>query len=118
MRLRATGFSLNGRGNLTGTLVAVGDDGEPLGFEHSANFSDIRERDRFVKAFVKQLDVDEDRARAALAEALKEVRQACDSHTASQANEEQGQRGPGSQAERLIRLVADSSAILFLDNLV
>ena len=37
MKIAAKGFSMNGRGELLGTLLAVSEDGEPLGCEHSAN---------------------------------------------------------------------------------
>lgn len=39
MKLKATGFSPNGRGDLTGTVIAYSDNGEPLGVEHTANYS-------------------------------------------------------------------------------
>ena len=52
MNLRAEGFSTNGTGDLSGTLIAVSDDGEPLGFEHQGNFSNIAVRDKVIAGLV------------------------------------------------------------------
>ena len=39
MKLKAIGFSTNSRGDLKGTVVAYSDGGEPLGVEHTGNYS-------------------------------------------------------------------------------
>jgi putative DNA primase/helicase len=75
MKLRAVDFSSNGRGELRGTLIAMADDGELLGLEHSGNFSSLTVQDRFIRA-LKDVGVPGDVARAAMATALKEIRKA------------------------------------------
>ena len=39
MKIRAVGFSTNGRTDLVGTMIAYSDAGEPMGVEHTGNYS-------------------------------------------------------------------------------
>ena len=73
MKILAVGFSRNGKQDLVGTLKAVEDDGEPLGVQHKGNYSDLKVKNFFIKALVEELGVTEDRARAAVTRALREL---------------------------------------------
>ena len=87
---------MNGRGELLGTLLAVSEDGEPLGCEHSANFSDLREKERLIRALVADIGVTEDVARAAFAQAVKFARGAANEAQQSQRSEPDDTRPPHS----------------------
>ena len=39
MKLKAQDFKVQGRSELVGTIIVLSDDGEPLGIEHSGNYS-------------------------------------------------------------------------------
>ena len=78
MKLRTQGFSTNGTGDLKGTIIAVGDDGKPLGFEHQGNFSKIVERDRVITGLVDELGESKDVARTLMTQALIAIRQGAD----------------------------------------
>ena len=73
MKILAVGFSRNGKQDMVGTLKAVEDDGEPLGVQHKGNYSDLKVKNFFIKALVEELGVTEDRARAAVTRALREL---------------------------------------------
>ena len=78
MKLRAEGFSTNGTGELKGTLIAISDSGEPLGFEHSGNFSSIAVHDRVIAGLVDRVGASEDIARSLMAQFLIGIRQGAD----------------------------------------
>lgn len=74
MRLQASGFK-KGDGGLKGILVAVDDRSEPLGWESSGNWSSSALQERAIKGLAATLGITLDRARVAIAQALKEARQ-------------------------------------------
>ena len=74
MKIKPSGFSPNGKGELRGTLVVLSNDGTPSGFEQYANYSDVKVRQNFVKELSSQFSVPEDEARKAMTEVMKSVR--------------------------------------------
>ena len=75
MKLRVAGFSTNKKGDLIGTLIALSDDGDPLGFEHTGNFSRIQTRQLFVRRCVEETGHSEEVAQAVLTRVLKRLRE-------------------------------------------
>lgn len=110
MKIRATGFSVNGRGELRGLLAAIDDDGEtPLGIEQSGNWSDYKTIAQYKRALVDGLHVSDDRAIAAITKALVEARRKVGWEGA------EPETSRSSQADRLVRLGRDTDAVWFVD---
>lgn len=72
MKLVGSGF--NGNGKLVGSLIAVDDLGEPRGWESIGNWSSQAFVERNIKGLAATVGVPVERARAAVAQALREAR--------------------------------------------
>ena len=59
--------NFSGNGVLRGTIAALGDGGDPLGWEAYGNWSDPTFRAKSVKGLVSELGIDTDRARSGIA---------------------------------------------------
>ena len=113
MKLQGRGFGTNGRAELRGTVIACSDDGEPLGFEHTGNFSDFKERARFVTALVESTGADPDKGHASLALLMRDIRMATDE------NAESGDQKPdkpqlAAKLPGLVDIVRNGDKLLFL----
>ena len=75
MKLRHVGFSTNRKGDLLGTLIALSDEGDSLGFEHTGNFSRIQTRQLFVRRCAEETGHSEEVAQAVLTQVLKRLRE-------------------------------------------
>lgn len=73
MKLRAFGFSANGQ--LRRSIAAIDDCGDPLGWEHLGNWSNTQTRERAIRDLATTVGISEDKARKAVADALREARQ-------------------------------------------
>jgi hypothetical protein len=67
-------FGFSGNGLLRGSIAATDDTGDPLGWEHSGNWSSTPTRERAIKDLAATVGIPEDRARKAIADALREAR--------------------------------------------
>ena len=76
MKLKAQDFKLQRRSELVGTIIVLTDDGEPLGIEHSGNYSRSA-GDELIKKLVGA-GIPVDAAKAQLQQVLKELRSAAD----------------------------------------
>lgn len=77
MKLRPMA-AFNANGVLKGNIIAVGDDGTPLGWECNTDWSRIANREKAIKSLVADTGITEDRARAAIAQAIKAARTIAD----------------------------------------
>lgn len=73
MKVQAVGFSRNGQHDLVGILKVTDDEGDPLGLQHKGNYSDLKVKNFFVKTIIEELGIDDDRAKAAVTQALRTV---------------------------------------------
>ena len=64
MKLKTFGFSTNGIGDLKGTIVIYNDEDQPVGIEHSGNFSRFGIAQLATKASEAGFGADEVRAAA------------------------------------------------------
>jgi hypothetical protein len=76
MKLRAAGFSPKGQGDLRGTIIAYSDAGEPLGAEHTGNYSKDGAKELLQK--LSTIGVDLEVARAQLTRLLGQLRSSVD----------------------------------------
>ena len=74
MKIKSVNFDKNGKGALVGTLIVIDDDGEYLGVEHYGTFSSPKDRETFV-GLLEELGIPEDKAKSALRDTLKHVRE-------------------------------------------
>jgi len=72
MKLIAVGFSANT--TLKGTLIALDDNNDPLGWESAGDWSSPRFQKESVSQFVAAVGVGEEKARALIFKALAEAR--------------------------------------------
>jgi hypothetical protein len=90
MKLRARGFSLQKGGELVGTIIALSDEGEPLGVEHAGNYS--RDGKKGLLKKLEALGSDLNAAQLQLRQLLKELREVADAATTEIQQAEQAQR--------------------------
>ncbi len=76
MKLKAQEFKVQGNSELVGTIIVLTDEGEPLGVEHSGNYS-RNAGDELIKK-MGAAGIPADAARTQLQQALKELRGAAD----------------------------------------
>jgi hypothetical protein len=111
MKLLAQNFSSNGV--LKGTVIAVKDDGTPMGFEEVVTLSDSKQRQRLAQALADEFDLPLDEARQAVKNLLVQTR-----NTANQLPEEPQEQGakpePVAKFPGLIDLVDDGTGPKFL----
>ena len=108
MKLKAHGFGPNGRGDLIGTIIVLSDEGIPLGFEDTGNFSDRKRRQQFVQYCAEETGEEEGVVRAKLAQALKRLREAAPESSPASAVQEKG-------ADALVRIIKQADVLLFHD---
>ncbi len=108
MKLKAHGFGPNGKGDLIGTLIVLSDDGNPLGFEDTGNFSDRKRRAQFVQYCAQETGEEEEVVRAKLAQMLKLLREAAPEISLAPTTQEKG-------ADALVRIIKQSDVFLFHD---
>ena len=77
MKLRALGFSPNGRADLVGTVVAYSDAGEPLGAEVTGNWSKSQTKRELLRE-LEGIGEDLEAARAQLTRLLADLRSSSD----------------------------------------
>jgi hypothetical protein len=76
MKLLGKGFSVNGKADLVGTVMACWDNGKHSGFEDTVNLSNQKDRERLISNLVSTLKVSLEEARAAVTELLIQLREA------------------------------------------
>ncbi|HZA21397.1 MAG TPA: hypothetical protein VFA32_02140, partial [Dehalococcoidia bacterium] len=79
MRLLGKGFSVNGKADLVGTVMACWDNGKHTGFEDTVNLSNLKDREKLIDKLVSSLTVSLEEARAAVTNLLIQLREASDS---------------------------------------
>lgn len=112
MRLRAIGFSPNGRGDLRGTIVAYSDAGEPLGVEHTGNYS--RDGARGLLKKMGTIGADPEVAQAQLARLLAQLRRNTDEAIAAGSPLRERERPRVCVTDRPLRELEDDTWALLL----
>jgi hypothetical protein len=111
MKLLTQNFSSNGV--LKGTVIAVKDDGTPMGFEEVVTLRDSKQRQRLAQALADEFGLPLDDARQAVKNLLVQTR-----NTANQLPEELPAEGtkpePTAKFPGLIDLVDDGTGPKFL----
>jgi len=114
MQLRKAGFGSNGHGDLRGTLIAYSDNGEPLGVEHTGNYS--REGGKALLRKLAAVGIDDEVARVAIQRKLIEIRSGVDEALSAGAPRRERELPSVMVSNRPMREIADESWELLYDS--
>ncbi len=105
--------NFTGNGVLRGTIAALDDLGDPLGWEEFGNWSDGAFRRRAARSLAAVTDISEDRARALITEALREGRRQAGVPDPNQAPQQPEHDRPRIMTSgRYVREIIDDSWLL------
>ena len=114
MKIRAVGFSTNGRTDLIGTMIAYSDAGEPMGVEHTGNYS--RDAEKSLIAKLDTIGADREVVHGQVTQLLRELRSEADAAFQQQPPAREHNLLVVDVARRLREIVDDGWGLLHADN--